>query len=170
MNIRRYIVRLAALIGLAFLAGAPAAYALNTADAQFNVRTYVGGICYIHVDGGDLVFPNYTGAAIADGSHTTVDLQCTPNETVTLLVNHGSHHSGTQRYMVNTTNPGASLSYNLGKNQTCSQPWGDSGTEIENVPTTGGHQHFTIYGCMIGGQSGTMGLYTDLVTVTVEFP
>lgn len=163
MNTRTF-TRLILAILLAFLAYVPVTYAA-TATTNFNVTAGVAGTCTITMKG-DLNFGQYTGAAIT-GVTTDVQLTCTSGDPYTVAMGYGRNPTtGNIRQMKNGSNI---LQYELGKNLDCSNPWGNSGTLVRNGTGTGAVQSFRVYGCMAGGQAGVTGMYSDQVTVTVNF-
>lgn len=172
MNIRTHILRLAALIGFAFLVYAPAANAVmypKTKTTTLNVSAQVDGTCQVGTNA--LVFPLYDQTVNAvDKASTNITVQCTPGTGYEILLNKGAHSVALPaRYM---EGPGAHLlQYTLSTNSNCSNVWGDTtgGVYPTGQISTGTNQ-VPVYGCVQPGQNNLPdGMYSDQVTVTLNF-
>lgn len=86
----------------------------------------------------------------------------------TLKIGPGSGGSFTPRQMFKGSEP---LGYNLYLDSARTTVWGDgtSGTSFVTVSPAVSNRSFTVYGRTPLGQSVSVGLYTDTVTVTVEW-
>jgi spore coat protein U-like protein len=164
MNIQRYIVRLATLVGVAFLAYVPAAYAGQT-STSFHVRTTVAGTC--SASASDLNFGAYEGQALWN-QKTYLTVNCTKDEDVHVELGYSGNSLGTQRRMESENVPGNYLMYSLNKSTGCSSNWGTGGDDME-ITGTGVNEQLTVYGCMPAQNAGVQGVYSDTVLVTLNY-
>ncbi|HXU94268.1 MAG TPA: spore coat U domain-containing protein [Gallionella sp.] len=160
---KKPLVRLTSLALVACLANAPTAYAATATDT-FNVTANIPTSCSVTA-GNDLAFGDYTGTQI--DATTTVSVTCTSGGAYTVGLNDGTHFSSPNRRMLHGTTD--FLNYELYKEDTHTNRWGNSGGELVSGTGTGSAQTLTVYGRLPGSQSLIAGAYTDTITVTVTY-
>lgn len=122
----------------------------------------------------DVNFGNYDTLATGNLDTTgRIRVQCTQRDRVggyTVKLDQGSGGGFTPRQMFNGREP---LPYNLYLDSAHTTIWGDgtSGTFFLTVPgpPAPGDQSYTVYARTPLGQDVSVGLYTDTLTVTVEW-
>ena len=106
---------------------------------------------------------------------STGDIQVTCDSAATYLSKLGlGLNSGGDFNNRKMTSSGGStpLSYNLYRDATHTEVWGDGTVGFPGQPgsgTAGVAVHYTIYGRIPGGQNVGVGSYSDLLTVTIEW-
>ena len=142
----------------------------------FNVTSDVVANCTIAAT--DLSFGNYdpvvANKTTALDVNTTVTVLCTKGASgVNVGLDTGTHASGGNRFMADAVS-GDTLQYELYSDAPGGTVWGNSGASLVNWPVFGpigagtGVSH-TIYGRVPAGQDKSVGHYTDVVTVAVNF-
>jgi len=136
-----------------------------TATTTFTVSATVLSICTVAAL--PLNFGNYdpTSGSALDGT-TTVTATCTLSLPYTIGLDNGVNASGSQRRMALLT---AFLNYELYKDASRTQRWGNSGAELASGTGNGLAQNLTVYGRVAGGQAVAAGAYVDVITVTITF-
>jgi spore coat protein U-like protein len=105
------------------------------------------------------------GTLTIDCGLITADLL--PNFTISLSSGNGANP--TARYMLRGT---THLNYNLYTTNAHTSVWGDAGGGVKQTYSstlTLGSINYTVYGLIFGAQFVTPGLYTDSLTVTVDY-
>ena len=101
-----------------------------------------------------------------------ISVLCTSGLPFVVKANPGSHSGGSfQPRKMYSAGTGYTLNYNLYRDTTHNEIWGDgTGSTSTNAGVgTNIIQHFTIYGRLPGMQNVQGGSYADQVTVTVEW-
>jgi spore coat protein U-like protein len=113
-----------------------------------------------------LNFGNYDVFSTLDNDITgTINVTCQTSTSYSISLSSGS---GT--YMSRTmTSAGNLLSYNLYLDPTRLTIWGDGSAATETVSNTGMTGSSTVYGRIPARQNAVVGVYADIVTVTVTF-
>lgn len=154
---------------LATLALLPGLAQAATATTTFPVSTTVLTACTVTAQ--PLVFSSYnpTSASNTDGT-TTVAVLCTSGTPYSVALDKGTSGSSvTARRMVLTAGSDL-LPYQLFSDSGRSSNWGSTvGTDAVAGSATGVAQTLTIYGRIPAGASVAAGVYTDTVTVSVNY-
>ena len=113
-----------------------------------------------------LNFGNYDVFSTLDNDITgTIDVNCQTSTSYSISLSSGS---GT--YASRTmTSAGNLLSYNLYTDPTRLTIWGDGSSATVTVSNTGITGSSTVYGRIPARQNAVVGIYADIVTVTVTF-
>ncbi len=121
-----------------------------------------------------LSFGNYAPGAGDRKINGTIAIDCgllsvdlLPNFTVALSSGNGA--TPLSRYMLHGT---THLNYNLYTTNGYSSVWGDASGGVKQTYTTIlnlGTVNYTVYGVIFGSQFVTPGMYTDSLTVTVNY-
>ncbi len=158
-------VRLTAALLCALAAGAPSpASALLCGTVLEPVRATTTGLSFGSYFPGNGDLP-VNGTITLDCGLLSLDLL--PNFTLSLSGGNGGNP--TTRYMLRS---GTHLNYNLYTTNGHGSVWGDSSGGVKQTYNTLlnlGSVNFTVYGLVFGGQFVTPGMYTDSVTVTVNY-
>ncbi len=156
----RTCTRLTSVILLAFVTGAPAAYAAN-ATTTFNVTATVDPAC--RVSANNLNFGDYIGSAI--DTQTNVTVNCIQGQGYTVALSNGNSPLNGNRQMKHGTSD--FLRYNLYSDH----PGGTVWNSLSPLPGvgTGLNQLIPVYGRLPGGQTDPAGSYSDTITVTVNY-
>ncbi len=171
MNISRTTTALAASIAL--LAAAASGAQAGTNTATFPVTATVNSNCTISANG--LAFGNYdplvANATTALNATNTITLACVKGVTPSVGLNTGNNSAGAVGTTRAMAGAGAFLSYELYKDSSRTQVWGNSGTGLDTLATTTSTTPFgvTVYGTVPAGQGVPVGSYTDTITATVNF-
>lgn len=165
----RSLVRLA-MTGLAAGAlGLPLAGQAATATDQFQVTANVTATCTITAN--DLSFGAYdpTVATPTDAA-STISVQCTNGAGYNVGLDAGLFAGATVTTRRMTGTDAAGLSYELYRNSTRTNNWGNTvGTDTEPGTGTGASQSLTVYGRIPAGQWVQAGSYADTITATVTY-
>lgn len=115
-----------------------------------------------------LAFGNYAAGTSLQGS-TTLTVACTPGTSYSIGLDAGTGPSASEssRKLASLTN--GVLNYSLTKDAGLSQNWGNSGGDAKSDVGTGLPQIHTVYASIPAGQFSDPGLYSDVVTVTVNY-
>ena len=157
-----------------------AAFAASPGSPQkttFNVSSDVVANCTI-ITAANLNFGNYdpvvANKTTALDVNTDVTVLCTKGASgVNVGLDAGTHSSGGNRFMADAVS-GDTLQYELYSDAPGGTVWGNSGAGLVSWPVFGpigagtGVSH-TIYGRVPAGQDKSVGHYTDVVTVAVNF-
>ncbi len=117
-------------------------------------------------------FGNYDSLIAASLDSTgDVSVSCDSGTPFTVKIDAGSNTRGTFSPRKMRTSTGATLGYNLYRDVARTELWGDgtNNTFVQSGTGTGAAEGLTVYGRLPGGQKVPIGLYTDMVTVTVEW-
>lgn len=145
----------------------------KSSTKSFQVRVRVDPECTVTTL--PLAFGNYdpvsANKAAALPGTGTINVKCTSGTTATVLLDNGSHASGSTRQMLGPSSN--LLQYEIYLNPGRTTRWGTtapnvvSGTSTsKNTAINGG---FTAYGLIGGGQDVIVGSYSDNVLVTVNY-
>jgi spore coat protein U-like protein len=105
-------------------------------------------------------------AANTDGA-STVSVQCANGVAYQVGLNNGQHASGNTRRM---QGPGGLVSYELYRNTTRTQRWGNTLNSDTVIGSgNGGTQNLTVYGRVPAQTTPSAGTYNDTITVTVTY-
>jgi len=157
------------LLAAALLAGTVPATA-GTATTTFAVNATVVATC--SVSAGPLNF----GAAIPSPVNDNIDATGTITATcsssvpynVALSAGQGAAATMAVRKLTSGTN---AMDYALYTDAARSSVWGDgtAGSVVNNLTGTGAAQAITVFGRIPAGQAPMAGIYSDRITVTVNF-
>ena len=104
--------------------------------------------------------------ANTDGT-STVTLQCANGVAWQVGLDNGQHATGTTRRL---SGPGGLLNYELYRNTTRTQRWGNTlNTDTVIGTGTGGNQSLSVYGRVPTQTTPSAGIYNDTITVTVTY-
>lgn len=140
-----------------------------TDTALFNVTATVASVCQ-SLTAGNLDFGAYdtlSGSAVSGSS--TISVTCSNGTSYSIALSTGSNSSG---YAPRTMKDGSnSLNYNLYKDSSFTNVWGDGTSSTQVVTGTGnGNQvNTTVYGQIAGSQTAAPGSYSDTITVTITY-
>ncbi len=154
---------------VACLVMATAAHAASS-SASLNVSAEVTSNCQIAIS--NLAFGAYDPLA----QHSTqqldaaadVSMLCTRNSRAAITIDIGRNSLGSSRSLAGATQQ--RVVYQLYRDSGRTQQWGDSTDGLQFV-SEGIHkpQQVTLYGRIPPGQEVASGVYTDVVTATVDF-
>jgi len=116
-------------------------------------------------------FGDYITSAASDTTGN-LDITCDPGIPYTAKLDAGQNSGGgfVPRKM-RISGGGDTLDYNLYRDSARTEVWGDGSgnTYVQTGIGTGGSTHLTVYGRIPAGQNVRAGLYSDAVTVIVEW-
>ncbi len=165
---RLLVASLAAPAALAVLLLAPPARAAGTATNTLTVNATVVGICTI--DPATLSFGSYDSTRQLDAA-ATLTVRCTQGSSYWVGLGLSANASGSTRRMLNGTS--SYLAYELYRDDARQQIWdnADPGAASHLAAGTAGYAPYTttVYARVPAGQIVPMGVYTDTVTMTVNF-
>lgn len=159
------------LLGFAFAASVITATTLHAASsaAPLEISANVAPNCRIAIS--NLAFGQYDPLA----QHSTAQLDaaaevtmvCTRSSRASVYIDFGRNAVGSSRSLASTTTQ--HVSYQLYRDSGRTKEWG-GGDSLQFV-STGVHkpQELTLYGRIPPGQEVASGVYTDVVTATVDF-
>lgn len=101
-----------------------------------------------------------------------VDVTCNSGELFDIKLGPGQNSGGIfNPRKMQASGSGATLNYNLYRNSTHTEIWGDGtgGTFIQSGMGSDATQQFNIFGLIPGTQNIPAGSYSDIVTVTIEW-
>lgn len=141
----------------------------GSAASPLDVTVSVTADCRIAVS--DLNFGSYD--ALAQNSDRPLDgaadvtMRCTRSSRAAIVIDYGRQPSGGKRGL----GMGAQqVAYQLYRDSARTQVWGDGGDALQFVSDSArAPQQFTVYGRIPPGQEVDPGVYTDVVTATVQF-
>ena len=140
-----------------------------TATNTFNSQIIITAQCKVQ-SASTLNFgsPGVLDAAV--DATSALSVQCTNGQAYTISLDGGNGTSGTTT--TRTMENGAEfVNYNMFKDASRTQNWGNAGGEIMTaLQGTGAAQSYTVYGRVPIQTTPTAGTYTDTVTVTVTYP
>jgi spore coat protein U-like protein len=160
--------RLPVVVGLAGLVGmmltAPV-LAVDSTDT-LQVTAKVNGNC--SVSGSTLDFGDYDKSKDQD-AQTSITYDCGASAAVQIGLDTGSTNPGGERQMKNATDSTIRLGYDLFKNNTRTERWGnnsDGSFSVLKLPaSTGGS--VPVFGRILAGQTVAPGDYADTITITL---
>jgi spore coat protein U-like protein len=118
-------------------------------------------------------FGGYDGFLVSPLDATgDINITCDTGTAFTVRLDPGRNSGGSfDPRKMQLVGGGATLNYNFYRDSPRIEVWGDgtNNTYVQQGVATGGVDHFTVYGRAPGGQNIVVGLYTDAVTVTVEW-
>jgi spore coat protein U-like protein len=145
----------------------PALLACGAALAIAGVHAAHAASCTVSTSG--LNFGNYdVFSTLNDDITATINVNCPSSTTYSIWLSTGTSGTYSSRSMTNGPNI---LTYNLFTDPTRLTIWGDgsAGTGIFNGTGTGSNIGTPVYGRIPAGQNAYVGIYNDVVTVTVTF-
>jgi spore coat protein U-like protein len=153
------------LIQAVLIAGA------NNYPQNFTVQVHVISDCTVSTN--PLNFGSYdpvatNAAAPLDGT-TVVNVYCTQGTAATVSLDLGSHATGTTRRMLGVS--GDFLTYELYRDAGRTAVWNAASTNggASTSKNTAINNGFTAYGRIFAGQDVSVGSYSDIVLVTVNY-
>jgi spore coat protein U domain-containing protein, fimbrial subunit CupE1/2/3/6 len=159
---------------MAFAASLVLATALqaNTSSAPLNVTAEVASNCVIATS--NLAFGAYDplvqNATQQLDASAGVSVLCTRSSRATVSIDSGRNSIGSSRTLAGGSQH---VSYQLFRDADRTQEWGGGGgaADSQQIVSEGIHkpQQLTVYGRIPPGQEVASGVYTDLVTATVDF-
>ncbi len=154
-----------------------------TVTGQLGIAAVVGAGCQVNnsnVSSGQVNFGNLNFGNINTINDTHIDAQttgsgsgsivmeCSDGTTFTIALGNGLHYTNSTRSMVNGSQAGVFLSYNLYQDATRSQVWDDSSPLSGTA--NGSAETYHVYGRIPGGQAGiSAGNYSDTVQVVISW-
>lgn len=140
--------------------------AAGTATGSLSIQVTVESGCRIR--DASLTFPNYvsgqTTAVTAEGR--LIVENCTPGN-LTIALDGGRSGNINARKLRNSS--GDTLSYQLYRDAAMTSVAGTGSNAITGRLTSGTTRAFTIYGVIAAGQVVPPGVYSDTVTMTLDF-
>lgn len=120
---------------------------------------------------GTLNFGSVSGLTTNIDSQTLgingIRVSCTPGTPIAIKINQGLHGTGTTRYMRKPA-PSVNLSYQVYTDEARTQPWNNN-LGLSHSFTNNTEVSFPIYGRVFAQTTPSAGVYTDTLTVTVEY-
>jgi spore coat protein U-like protein len=163
MRLLRHLFALAACLALC-----PTLRA-GSAVSPLDVTASVTADCRIAVS--DLTFGSYdplgqNADRPLDGA-ADVTMRCTRSSRAAIVIDYGRQSNGGTRAL----GMGAQqVAYQLYRDEARTKVWGEGGDALQFVSDSATNpQQFTVYGRIPPGQEAGPGVYTDVVTATVEF-
>lgn len=154
-------------VAAACVVAAPAAMA-TTATGTLNLSITIAATCSV-VSATSIDFGTVTdiGSNIDQTSTLTVNCSTTTPYNIGLSAGGGSGATYSSRKM---SNAGNTVSYSLYRDSGRSQVWGETiGTNTVSGTGTASNQTITIYGRTPAQTAPAPGVYTDAVTVTINY-
>jgi len=155
---------------LAFATSPAAAQTILTATAVMPVRMEIVAACLVSVS--DLDFGSYaSNSTIPVLGQTNIELRCGPGITAEISLDGGTGLGGNTSRRKLTQESGIDrMEYDLYQDAGRTIHWGDrSGTNTNEILTTGAPQTVPIYGEIPAMQRVGDGTYSDVITVTVHY-
>ena len=141
-----------------------------TSSAPLNVTTEVAADCVIATS--NLAFGSYDPLAqnstqVLDAA-AQVTMVCTRGSRVAVYIDGGRNPAGSTRTLSGSSQR---VSYQLFRDADRTQEWGSGSADGRQIVSEGIHksQQVTVYGRIPPGQEVASGMYTDVVTATVDF-
>ncbi len=174
------IIKVAALVLVLF---ATPAFSAGELQGQLNIQITIGSGCTVtngSASGssntfGSLSFGEYNdlanlidGRSLGSGGGSSFGLQCSAGTDYSVALSAGQNAAGSQRRMINAAEY---VEYNLYKDSSRTQPWGDggaTGTALSGTGT-GANEELIVYGRVPAQNTPSPGTYTDTVQVTVTW-
>ncbi len=160
--------RVSAAIAALMMLGMGGASAQTVDTTTFQVRATVVPVCTIQANNVDFGTYNAAVAAPTDAT-STITVRCTLSTPFRVLLNGGSATGGTimNRMMSNGTNQ---VGYQLFVDNARTSVWGDGAQGVSHSGVgTGVATALTVFARMSPNQFVQAGVYTDLVTATLEY-
>ena len=162
---RKHIVGLGALAGLATLSGA--AYA-TTATSNFQVKLTITAQCLVSATDMDFGSNGFITANIDQTS--TVSVQCTNTTTYNVGFDKGTNGSSVTTRQMKGGPSNETINYALYSDSNRSVNWGQTiGTDTVAGTGNGSTQNITVYGRVPSQTTPKPGNYSDTITVTVTY-
>jgi len=140
----------------------------GTTTTTFGVSATVINQCIVSAT--NLAFGNYDPTSSVDTtSSNTLSVTCTLSDPYTIALNGGTTSGGniSQRKMTTGSN---TINYNIYQDSSHTTLWGDGTTGSTEAGTGSGIvQTYTAYGIVPKQQVIPSGVYTDTITVTLNF-
>ncbi len=163
---RYWIGLLPASVVAIFATATPAAAQQST---QFQVTLTVQAECRL-TSASDMAFGNTGVIQTAITSTSTIGVQCTNTTPYNIGLNAGAGAGATVAARRLTSGAGATITYELFRDASRSQQWGNTvGTDTLAGTGTGVVQTLTVYGRVPAQGTPAAGNYTDTVQVTVTY-
>lgn len=157
-----------ALIAAFLLPGTFLSFAA-TQTATFDVTIEITGTCTI-VAANDLDFGQHASLPAAVDFDTNVDVQCTNTLPYFLRLNAGTGTGATVASRLMTGPGGATIEYSLYTDAAWTDVWGDTPlTDAVAGVGDGAVQSYPVYGRVPAQATPVVGVFTDTITVTIEF-
>ncbi|MCG6903221.1 MAG: spore coat U domain-containing protein [Rhodobacter sp.] len=99
----------------------------------------------------------------------SLNVRCTAATDYSIRLDNGQGAGATGPTNRRLSFGGNTLAYGLYQNSARTQPWGDQPTNDVDAQGVGSNQTFSIFGRIHSGQTASPGLYSDAVTVTIEY-
>ena len=142
----------------------------DTSSAPLHVTAEVASNCVIATS--NLAFGGYDplaqNATQELDASAGVTVLCTRSSRATVSIDSGRNPVGSSRTLAGGSQR---VSYQLFRDADRTQEWGGGLTDRQQIISEGIHkpQQLTVYGRIPPGQEVASGLYTDVVTATVDF-
>jgi spore coat protein U-like protein len=149
--------------------GCPASSTSCAGD--INVRAEVLGACS-HLSTQDLDFGREIASLVDVPAETSIEVTCNNGQAFTVELDFGINAatSGNQRQVAAEDGSGNLLDYDLFQDAARTIPWNNTASSGALSGTgTGTPQVLPVYGLWRLTETATPGIYTDLVTVTLNF-
>ena len=162
-------MKIRALLCASLLAAVPLTSPAATATTSFTVAATVLTSCTVVAVA--LPFGNYdpTSSSPTDSS-TTVSVLCTAGTAYNLRLGQGANGTGVSARKMIRAGGSDLLAYSLYRDASHTLNWGETdGTDTLVGSATGLLQLHTVYGRIASGLSAPAGVYSDSVTVTVNY-
>ncbi|MFN7914925.1 MAG: spore coat U domain-containing protein [Vicinamibacterales bacterium] len=165
MRRRPLVPACSALVALAVASGLEA----SSNTAGFNTSTTVSGRCVVSTM--PLAFGEYdplsTHSTATLDAASAVSVACTKGVSATIVLDAGTHASGSTRRMANGTNY---LTYDLFQDAAHLTRWSSTGSQVNIAKSTSmSARSFAVHGVIAAGQVVPAGDYSDSITVTVNY-
>ena len=133
-----------------------------------NVHALYANLCTINT-ATDLDFGN-TADLLANHDQTSqISLRCTIGTAWKVRLDDGLHLGGGNRRMAETGGSGSMINYELYRDSSHSQRWGNDDTSDADGTGVGSPQNLTVFGRVPAQPVTTAGSYSDTITVTLVY-
>ncbi len=161
--------RKSVLRSIAILAGVlPLAAPAATATGSLAVSATVLDVCTVSAL--PIAFGNFSPSGSATDATTTITVLCTLNTPYTIRLDDGANGSAVTARKMKIAAGTDTLDYALYSDASRTQNWGETdGTDSVAGTGTGLSASHTVYGRISASQYVPAGVYTDTVTITVNY-
>jgi len=153
------------IAGVSALLSTAAGFAATPVTGELEVRLEIIAACALEATE-PVDFGQWTAITEAIPGEGAVSVRCAQDLPYTVGLGGGQSGNILSRHMVNGD---SSITYQLYQDEGRSNLWGEEEGQVHNGIGTGEEQKLPVYGQVEGPQDTIVGLYQDIVTVTLNY-